>query len=195
MLLELSAAVAVVAAGVALWRRPKPARYDASDPRVLKIVELRTRIRRNLRGVGQRELMSEQLAQVDAIVEGFCQLAAEEKRLAGYLRENPPALVQREIAQLEQRVAHGAEHTRAINQENLELLKLRLEKLEQADRTQDTIKARLDMLLDAVQLVKDQSLHPSQDGAEGVDIGRLTRAVASTDEALAEVRALLPTRS
>ncbi|MDB5095904.1 MAG: hypothetical protein JWM80_325 [Cyanobacteria bacterium RYN_339] len=195
MLVELAVVAVAAAIGAAVLKRPRPKPFVPDDPRVAKVQAMHRQIREAVTSLGLEPVMVDQLVQVDGIVAGYRDLAAEEKRLGAYRRSNPSALVEKEITTLEGRLAHSEASTREMVEENLSILKLRLGKLEQIDRTHDALKAQLAMLEDTVRLVLDQTLTASSPAELAVDFRRLTRTIAATDEALAETRALLPEKT
>jgi hypothetical protein len=170
MLIELAVAAVGVAIGVAVLKRPRPVVAEPDPPRVQKLVELRAQVARAIQQRDLSHLMADQLAQVDAVVDGFRKLHREERRLA----------------------ARAEGPKRELLAENLGILRQRQAKQVQIHQTHDTLKAHLDMQEDAVKLVLDQALTASTPAELEVDLQRLTRTIAATDEALAETRTLLP---
>jgi hypothetical protein len=192
MLIELAVAAVGVAIGVAVLKRPRPVVAEPDPPRVQKLVELRAQVARAIQQRDLSHLMADQLAQVDAVVDGFRKLHREERRLAAYVRANPQGLIDGEIREVEQRLARAEGPKRELLAENLGILRQRQAKQVQIHQTHDTLKAHLDMQEDAVKLVLDQALTASTPAELEVDLQRLTRTIAATDEALAETRTLLP---
>jgi len=192
MLLEVGAAVVAVglAAG-ATWRKKARRPAPPADPRTERMLALRDQIKQAVEARDLGHLMGDQLAQVDRLVAAFGEVATEEQRCAAYVRANPSALVTREITALKDRLTRTQGPTRALLQENVEVLKRRREKLGELQAAHEALKARLEVMEDTFKLVLDQAHAASPDGLPEPDVQRLSRMIAAADEALTETRAIL----
>lgn len=123
-------------------------------------------------------LLADQLGRQADMVAAYERMTIELANLRRHLKDNPRDEVKRQYAKALKRKQDEA----------LGPLKERLDLLEQAEATKDTLKAQLKGLDASIRLVHDRAVATAVETATPPDF---TRDVAAADAAIAEVRALL----
>jgi hypothetical protein len=203
------AGLAIVAGGVFLFKnkssgdttKPVPKDLLKQLPpelagRYLELVASERFIRQTVAGHGLEPVMSGQMGQLGYMVESYLRLAQEVSRFRTYLQSTPPGALEKELEKIQARFdATDNPDARSTIEQNMAVLRKRLDKVQQIRETAAQLKSQLDTLEDTVQLIYEQALTASKPEDIAVDFDRVVAEVGATDSALAETRALLGTGS
>lgn len=157
--------------------------------RYLELVVSENAIRQTVAGHGLEAVMSGQLSKLGYMVESYLRLAQDVARFRGYLQSTPPGALEKELEKIQVRLdATENPDARATIEQNMAVLRKRMEKVQQIRETASQLKTQLDTLEDTVRLIYEQALTASKPEDIQVDFDRVVAEVSATDEALAETR-------
>lgn len=203
-----TAGFALAAGGMFLLKKksaptsaPKPASKELLKQlppelagRYLELVESERVVRQTVAAHGLEAVMSDQLRHLNYMVESYLRLAQEVSRFRAYLLSTPPGALEKELEKIQARLdATENPDGRATIEQNMAVLRKRIEKVQQIRDTAAHLKLLLDTLENTIQLIHDQALTASAPEDIEVDFDRMVAEVSATDSALAETRALLGT--
>lgn len=206
------AGLAIVGGGIFLLKQkstpavgPRPAAKELLKQlppelagRYLELVDREKAIRQTVAAHGLEPVMSGQMSQLGFMVESYLKLAQDVARFRGYLQSTPPGALERELEKIQQRLdATENPDGRSTIEQNMAVLRKRMEKVQQIRDTAAHLKLQLDTLEDTVRLIHEQAMTASKPEDIQVDFDRVVAEVSATDEALAETRSFVnavPTR-
>lgn len=201
------AGLAIVGGGVFLLTKKKPTTSGPAKPapkellkqlppelagRYLELVDREKAIRQTVAAHGLEPVMSGQLSQLSFMVASYLRLAQDVARFRSYLQSSPPGALEKELEKIQARLdATENPDGRAIIEQNMAVLRKRMDKIQQIRETASQLKTQLDTLEDTVQLIHEQALTASTPEDIQVDFDRVVAEVTATDEALAETRGFM----
>jgi hypothetical protein len=129
-------------------------------------------------------LESQQTQGVNKLLWVFLRTLAQEQVLADLCGSTPAAEIERTIARTEKQIAEPglSEAVQAAYQENLDVLKQRLDNLVRARQNLDTIGVRLERIENSIMLVQEQALTRKDPNFVEAEVRNVTEGLHSVEE-------------
>jgi cell division protein FtsB len=130
---------------------------------------------------------------LQGMLEAYLRLLYADQQHIDYLRTTNPTAIQREIDQLQQKLASETPKVQEINRQRIEILTKRAEKFEKIRENRQVIEAQCAAIEDGLELIRDQSVTMRDPQQVSGQLEGLLQNVEQTEDTVKQVEDIFET--